>query len=124
MLSMSGCSVWALSLIHILLLFPSIGLCLFKLSGSEALFLAVLDTEIFFLGLVLPYPPGHNPHAHILLTVRPLDEKGKWQYKTEKEYLCVKNGKEQGFTCLLYTSSYFVTACFTSFAALCIFPGL
>lgn len=44
------------------------------------------------------YPPGHNPHAHILLTVRPLDEKGKWQYKTEKEYLCVKNGKEQGFT--------------------------
>ena len=45
-----------------------------------------------------PYPPGHNPHAHILLTVRPLDEKGKWQYKTEKEYLCVKNGKEQGFT--------------------------
>ena len=45
-----------------------------------------------------PHPPGHNPHAHILLTVRPLDEKGKWQYKTEKEYLCVKNGKEQGFT--------------------------
>ena len=23
-----------------------------------------------------PYPPGHNPHAHILLTVRPLDENG------------------------------------------------
>ncbi len=45
-----------------------------------------------------PYPPGHNPHAHILLTVRPLDEKGKWQYKTEKEYLCVKDGKELGFT--------------------------
>ena len=45
-----------------------------------------------------PYPPGHNPHAHILLTVRPLDEHGKWQYKTEKEYLCVKNGEERGFT--------------------------
>ena len=45
-----------------------------------------------------PYPPGHNPHAHILLTVRPLDEKGKWQYKTEKEYLCVKGGEERGFT--------------------------
>ncbi len=43
-----------------------------------------------------PYPPGHNPHAHILLTVRPLDEKGKWQYKTEKEYLCVKDGEERG----------------------------
>lgn len=41
---------------------------------------------------------GHNPHAHIMLTVRPLDERGKWQYKTEKEYLCVKNGEERGFT--------------------------
>ena len=41
---------------------------------------------------------GHNPHAHILLTVRPLDEHGKWQYKTEKEYLCVKGGEERGFT--------------------------
>ena len=45
-----------------------------------------------------PYPPGHNPHAHIMLTVRPLDEKGNWKYKTQKEYLCVKNGEEQGFT--------------------------
>ena len=41
---------------------------------------------------------GHNPHAHILLTVRPLDEQGKWQYKTEKEYLCMKTGEERGFT--------------------------
>ena len=41
---------------------------------------------------------GHNPHAHILLTVRPLDAQGKWQYKTEKEYLCMKNGEERGFT--------------------------
>ena len=41
---------------------------------------------------------GHNPHAHILLTVRPLDEQGRWQYKTEKEYLCVKDGEERGFT--------------------------
>ena len=32
------------------------------------------------------------------MTVRPLDEKGKWQYKTEKEYLCVKDGEERGFT--------------------------
>ena len=45
-----------------------------------------------------PYPPGHNPHAHIMLTVRPLDEQGKWQYKTEKEYLCVRNSEERGFT--------------------------
>ena len=41
---------------------------------------------------------GHNPHAHILLTVRPLDEQGHWQYKTEKEYLCMRNGEERGFT--------------------------
>ena len=41
---------------------------------------------------------GHNPHAHILLTMRPLDENGKWQYKSEKEYLCVQNGVERGFT--------------------------
>lgn len=45
-----------------------------------------------------PDPPGHNPHAHIMLTVRPLDEQGKWQHKTEKEYLCVRNGEERGFT--------------------------
>ena len=41
---------------------------------------------------------GHNPHAHILLTVRPLNENGTWQHKTEKEYLCVKDGEERGFT--------------------------
>ena len=45
-----------------------------------------------------PYLPGHNPHAHIMVTVRPLDEKGHWQYKTEKEYLCVRNGEKRGFT--------------------------
>ena len=41
---------------------------------------------------------GHNPHAHILLTMRPLNENGTWQYKTEKEYLCMKDGEERGFT--------------------------
>lgn len=39
-----------------------------------------------------------NSHAHIMLTLRPLDENGKWQSKTEKEYLCVKGGEERGFT--------------------------
>lgn len=48
---------------------------------------------------------GHNPHAHIMLTVRPLDENGKWQNKTEKEYLCIKYSEERGFT-----SSEFKTA--------------
>ena len=41
---------------------------------------------------------GHNPHAHILLTIRPLDDKGKWQAKTQKEYLCKRGNEEQGFT--------------------------
>lgn len=41
---------------------------------------------------------GHNPHAHIMVTVRPLAENGQWQYKTEKEYLCVRDGVEMGFT--------------------------
>ena len=45
-----------------------------------------------------PYPPGHNPHSHILFTMRPLDEHGKWQAKTQKEYLCKRCGEERGFT--------------------------
>ena len=45
-----------------------------------------------------PDPTGHNPHAHILVTIRPLNPDGTWQYKTEKEYLCVRNGEERGFT--------------------------
>lgn len=45
-----------------------------------------------------PYPPGHNPHSHILFTMRPLDEHGKWQAKTQKEYLCKRGSEERGFT--------------------------
>ena len=41
---------------------------------------------------------GHNPHAHILLTVRPLDQAGHWQAKTQKEYLCRRGSEEQAFT--------------------------
>ena len=48
---------------------------------------------------------GHNPHAHIMLTVRPLTKDGKWQHKTEKEYLCVRDGKERGFTAAEFTSA-------------------
>lgn len=39
-----------------------------------------------------------NPHAHIMLTMRPLDEQGQWQPKTQKEYLLVKDGVEKAFT--------------------------
>ena len=41
---------------------------------------------------------GHNPHAHIMVTVRPLAANGTWQYKTQKEYLCIRDGEEMGFT--------------------------
>ena len=48
---------------------------------------------------------GHNPHAHIMLTVRPLNKDGTWQRKTEKEYLCVRNGEERGFTSAEYKTA-------------------
>lgn len=48
---------------------------------------------------------GHNPHAHIMLTVRPLTKDGKWQHKTEKEYLCIRNVEERGFTAAEFNTS-------------------
>lgn len=33
-----------------------------------------------------------NPHAHILLTMRPMDEQGKWLPKSKKEYLLAEKG--------------------------------
>ena len=35
-----------------------------------------------------------NPHAHILLTMRPLDEKGAWLPKSKKEYVLDENGEK------------------------------
>ena len=48
---------------------------------------------------------GHNPHAHILLTMRPLNKDGTWQHKTEKEYICIRDGKEQGFTAVEFKAA-------------------
>ena len=48
---------------------------------------------------------GHNPHAHIMLTVRPLNKDGTWQRKTEKEYLCIRGGEERGFTSAEYKAA-------------------
>lgn len=31
---------------------------------------------------------SENPHAHILLTVRPINERGKWEPKSQVEYRC------------------------------------
>ena len=37
---------------------------------------------------------GGNPHAHILLTMRPLDEKGAWLPKSKKEYVLDESGEK------------------------------
>lgn len=40
-------------------------------------------------------PPGKdNPHVHILLTMRALDEDGKWLPKSRKEYILDENGNK------------------------------
>lgn len=41
-----------------------------------------------------PYPPGHNPHAHVMLTMRPMDEHGQWMPKSRKEYVLDENGEK------------------------------
>ena len=40
-----------------------------------------------------PHPPGHNPHAHVLLTMRAMDEHGKWLPKSRKVYDLNENGE-------------------------------
>ena len=40
-----------------------------------------------------PDPPGHNPHCHIMLTMRALDENGKWLPKSRKVYDLDENGE-------------------------------
>ena len=40
-----------------------------------------------------PSPPGHNPHVHIMLTMRGIDEHGKWLPKSRKEYVLDEKGE-------------------------------
>ena len=40
-----------------------------------------------------PHPPGHNPHAPVLLTMRAMDEHGKWLPKSRKVYDLDENGE-------------------------------
>ena len=35
-----------------------------------------------------------QPHAHILLTLREIDEKGNWKAKSRKEYILDENGEK------------------------------
>lgn len=46
-----------------------------------------------------PHKSGQsNPHAHILLTVRPISVTGEWEPKTQAEYRCRRGTEERGFT--------------------------
>ena len=40
-----------------------------------------------------PDPPGHNPHCHIMLTMRAIDENGKWLPKSRKVYDLDESGE-------------------------------
>ena len=40
-----------------------------------------------------PHPPGHNPHAHVMLTMRAMDEHGKWLPKSRKVYDLDESGE-------------------------------
>lgn len=39
-----------------------------------------------------------NPHVHGMLTLRPLDEMGKWESKKTKLYVCEKDGEQKSFS--------------------------
>ena len=46
-----------------------------------------------------PHKSGQsNPHAHILLTVRPISATGEWEPKTQAEYRCRRGTEERGCT--------------------------
>lgn len=40
-----------------------------------------------------PNPPGHNVHCHVMLTLRAMDETGKWLPKSRKVYDLDENGE-------------------------------
>ena len=40
-----------------------------------------------------PNPPGHNVHCHVMLTMRAMDEQGKWLPKSRKVYDLDENGE-------------------------------
>ena len=39
-----------------------------------------------------PDPPNHNPHAHLMMPMRAMDENGKWLPKCHREYVLDENG--------------------------------
>ena len=39
-----------------------------------------------------PDPPNHNPHVHLMIPMRAVDENGKWLPKCHREYVLDENG--------------------------------
>ena len=54
-----------------------------------------------------PYPPGHNPHAHVMLTMRAKDEHGKWLPKSRKVYDLDENSSRWIIACTAASSSVY-----------------
>ena len=48
---------------------------------------------IVYFAIHDPKPPGHNPHCHVMLTMRAMDEHGKWLPKARKVYDLDENGE-------------------------------
>ena len=45
-----------------------------------------------------PHPPGHNPHAHVLLTMRAMDEHGKWLPNLLMKYMEIRKEERKDWT--------------------------
>ena len=43
-----------------------------------------------------------NPHAHLLCTMRPIDVNGKWEAKSQAEYVCCRGSEEKAMTAAEY----------------------
>lgn len=46
----------------------------------------------------------HNPHAHVLCTMRPIGPDGKWEPKSRAEYVCCRGQEERAMTADEYTA--------------------
>ena len=53
-----------------------------------------------------------NPHCHIMLTMRPLDERGAWAAKSKKEYDLDENGERIRLALLAVVYQNFSLQCF------------
>ena len=67
-----------------------------QISATTAAFLFILRNSLLFLfsDICIHDKGGGNPHAHVMLTVRPLNDDGSWGAKQRKAYILDKNGNK------------------------------